>query len=88
MATDVEVRLEIKDDRCGVQILDRGPGLPADVRERLFEPFVTTRAAGTGLGLAIARRLAGLQGATLTLDDRPGGGTIATVTFPPDVGSA
>jgi two-component system CheB/CheR fusion protein len=80
----VEVRLEIEGARCGVQVLDRGPGLPTNVRQRLFEPFVTTRATGTGLGLAIAHRLTGLQGGTLTLNDRPGGGTIATVTLPPD----
>jgi two-component system CheB/CheR fusion protein len=82
--SDVDVRVETEGDRCTVQVLDRGPGLPADVRQRLFEPFVTTRAAGTGLGLAIAHRLTGLQGGTLTLDDRPGGGTIATVMFPPN----
>jgi two-component system CheB/CheR fusion protein len=80
----VELRVETVGDRCTVQVLDRGPGLPDNVRQRLFEPFVTTRAAGTGLGLAIAHRLTGLQGGTLTLDDRPGGGTIATITFPPN----
>ena len=78
----VEVRFEIDGDRLGLQVLDRGPGLPAEVRQRLFQPFVTTRAHGTGLGLAIAHRLTALQGGTLTLDERPGGGTIATVTFP------
>ena len=78
----VDVRLEIDGDRLKLQILDRGRGLPAEVRQRLFQPFVTTRAHGTGLGLAIAHRLTALQGGTLTLDDRSGGGTVATVTFP------
>jgi PAS domain S-box-containing protein len=78
----VEVRLEIDGDGLGLQVLDRGPGLPAEVKQRLFQPFVTTRAHGTGLGLAIAHRLTALQSGTLTLDDRPGGGTVATVTFP------
>jgi two-component system CheB/CheR fusion protein len=81
---NVDVHLKIDADGCRVQVMDRGPGLPADVRQRLFQPFVTTRATGTGLGLAIAHRLTGLQGGTLTLDDRPGGGTIATVLFPPN----
>jgi two-component system CheB/CheR fusion protein len=78
----VEVRTSVADGRCAVSILDRGPGLPAEVREHLFEPFKTTRPGGTGLGLPIARRLTSLQGGTLSIDDRPGGGTVATVTLP------
>jgi two-component system sensor histidine kinase PilS (NtrC family) len=69
-------------NRCRVRVLDRGPGIPDEVREHLFEPFITTRAGGTGLGLAIARRLTHVQGGTLTLEDRPGGGTMATVALP------
>jgi signal transduction histidine kinase len=75
----VEVRTSVADGRCAVSILDRGPGLPAEVREHLFEPFKTTRPGGTGLGLPIARRLTSLQGGTLSIDDRPG---VATVTLP------
>jgi signal transduction histidine kinase len=78
----IEVRASAKDGRCEIAILDRGPGIPPDVREHLFEPFITTRAGGTGLGLPIARRLTQLQGGTLTLDDRPGGGTAAVLTLP------
>jgi PAS domain S-box-containing protein len=78
----VEVRTTARAAHCEIQILDRGPGIPGDVREHLFEPFITTRAGGTGLGLPIARRLTVAQGGTLTLDDRPGGGTVATVTLP------
>jgi PAS domain S-box-containing protein len=81
-AEDVEVRTSAKDGHCEIAILDRGPGLPAEVRAQLFEPFITTRPGGTGLGLPIARRLTQLQGGTLTLDDRPGGGTIAVLTLP------
>jgi two-component system CheB/CheR fusion protein len=67
---------------CAIRILDRGPGIPNEVREHMFEPFITTRAGGTGLGLAIARRLTMVQGGTLSLEDRPGGGTVATVGLP------
>jgi signal transduction histidine kinase len=77
----VEIRTSASDGRCTVAILDRGPGLPAEVREQLFQPFVTTRSGGTGLGLPIARRLTDIQGGTLSLDDRPDGGTVATVTL-------
>ena len=61
-------------------IADRA--FPADIRERVFEPFFTTRATGTGLGLAIVRRLVELQDGTVTLRERDGGGTIAEVTLP------
>ena len=61
---------------------DHGPGIPADVRERMFEPFFTTRAGGTGLGLAIVKRLIELLNGTVTLTDRPGGGTVAEITVP------
>lgn len=77
----IEVRTIVSGSHCEIQILDRGPGIPREIREHLFEPFITTRAGGTGLGLPIARRLTQLQGGTLTLNDRPGGGTVATMTL-------
>ncbi|HTL51123.1 MAG TPA: GAF domain-containing protein [Planctomycetota bacterium] len=50
------------DDHVAVLVEDDGPGLPPTVKERLFQPFVTTKANGVGLGLSIVRRLARLQG--------------------------
>jgi two-component system CheB/CheR fusion protein len=78
------VHLETKsaNGRGAIRILDRGPGLPSHIRERLFEPFVSARAGGTGLGLAIARRLTEAQGGTISLADRDGGGTQAELVFP------
>lgn len=78
----VEVRTTVSRTTCTVEILDRGPGLPAEVRQHLFEPFITTRQGGTGLGLPIANRLTIQQGGTLTIEDRPGGGTAAVVRLP------
>ena len=78
----VDVQTTLTDNDVSVAVLDRGPGLPQTVRDRLFQPFVTTRRGGTGLGLAIAHRLTALQGGTLTLQDRPDGGTVAMLTFP------
>ena len=65
-----------------ISVLDRGPGIPADLREHVFEPFVTTKPRGTGLGLAIAKRLMNLQNGSVTLSDRQGGGTAAVLRLP------
>lgn len=61
----------------GVEVRDRGPGLPPAVRARLYEPFVTGRPDGTGLGLAVSQRLARSLGGRIVHLDRAGGGTIA-----------
>lgn len=60
--------LVVSVDATGVTIEDDGPGLPDEVRTRLFEPFVTTRSEGTGLGLVVARRMAARNKATLILE--------------------
>ncbi len=60
-----------------VEVRDRGPGIPAAVRARLYEPFATGRPGGTGLGLAVCQRIVRSQGGTLTHLDRPDGGTVA-----------
>lgn len=67
-----------------LQIVDRGPGLPAEVRTRLFEPFVTTRpmGEGTGLGLYTSQLIARELGGSLGMEDAPGGGTVATLSVP------
>jgi signal transduction histidine kinase len=75
----VEVQTSVNGAASEIAISDRGPGLPPEVREHLFEPFISTRPGGTGLGLPIAHRLTQLQGGTLTLHDREGGGTTALV---------
>ena len=56
-----------------IEVADSGPGVPADLRDAVFEPFVTGRADGTGLGLAIARELVEAQGGRLTLAVAGGG---------------
>lgn len=61
---------------------DRGPGVPPEVRQRLFRPFVSGRAEGVGLGLAVSHRIVVMHGGSLALEDREGGGTRATVRLP------
>jgi signal transduction histidine kinase len=73
--------------RARVAVSDQGPGVPADQRERIFEPFARLprghrEIRGSGLGLAIARRIAAIHGGTLTVDEGPGGGARFTLELP------
>ncbi|MGW1160259.1 ATP-binding protein [Streptomyces sp. NPDC002519] len=72
--------------RVELRVVDRGPGLPADGRERLFEPFQrlgdTDNTTGLGLGLALARGLTEAMNGTLTPEDTPGGGLTMVVSLP------
>jgi PAS domain S-box-containing protein len=78
----VEVHL-VADGQVGrIEVRDRGPGVPFEFRDRVFEPFFTTRTNGTGLGLAIVKRLLELQDGNVALRDRPSGGTIAEAMIP------
>jgi two-component system, OmpR family, sensor histidine kinase KdpD len=73
------------DDHVEISVLDHGPGIALDQRERVFEPFyrgVGVGAGGTGLGLAIARGFVQANAGTLTIDDAPGGGTCMRIVLP------
>jgi two-component system nitrogen regulation sensor histidine kinase NtrY len=63
-----------------VEIADDGIGLPVE-RDRIVEPYMTTRARGTGLGLAIVKKIVEEHCGTIAFGDRPGGGTIVTIVF-------
>ncbi|WCM28864.1 ATP-binding protein [Sphingomonas sp. QA11] len=63
-----------------VTVADDGVGLPV-ARERLVEPYVTTRARGTGLGLAIVKKIVEEHCGTIAFTDREGGGTVVTMAF-------
>jgi signal transduction histidine kinase len=78
----VQIRVAAADGACRIEVLDRGPGIDPAIRGRIFEPFFTTRHGGTGLGLAIVKRLVDLQGGTVSLADREGGGARACVSLP------
>jgi two-component system sensor histidine kinase HydH len=68
--------------RLVIEVCDRGPGVPAAERERIFEPFHTGKTHGTGLGLAIARRVVELHRGSIAVDDAPGGGARFRVEIP------
>jgi signal transduction histidine kinase len=78
----VLVRTTVSASTATVEIRDNGPGIPADLRDRVLEPFFTTKARGGGLGLPIAKRSAELHGGSLSLSCPDEGGTVATLTLP------
>jgi signal transduction histidine kinase len=67
---------------CAVTITDHGPGVPAELKPRLFEPYFTTKADGTGLGLALVRQTVEAHGGSVSVGDTPGGGATFTIAFP------
>jgi two-component system nitrogen regulation sensor histidine kinase NtrY len=79
----IDLRLRRASALLIVDVLDTGIGLPED-RERLTEPYVTTRVRGTGLGLAIVKKIVEEHHGEIAFLDRPGGGTHVRITFETD----
>ncbi len=65
-----------------VAVTDTGPGIPAERRPRVFEPFYSGKPNGTGLGLTIAERIVAAHGGRIEIDSEPGRGTRVTLLFP------
>lgn len=88
----VEVDYACDQGEVEIHILDRGPGIPADQYQAVFQPFHrleqsrSSATGGSGLGLTIARQLASQHGWEISLRPRPDGGTDAVVEIPPDKG--
>jgi len=78
----IRVVVQPGESMCRIAVVDTGPGIPPEVREKLFTPFFTTKARGTGLGLSTARRFVEAQGGTIVIDCPPAGGTSVTIELP------
>jgi two-component system sensor histidine kinase KdpD len=98
-ASPIRIRVLQLGDRLRIEVVDRGPGVRAEERERIFEPFYRPSARapdvrGTGLGLSIARGLAAAQGGSVEFEPHEGGGSVFTLVLPaadgqlPDAGDA
>jgi signal transduction histidine kinase len=84
----ITLSLHCNDERAVLSVRDRGPGIPAEALDHVFERFYKADIArlrsqgGTGLGLSIARKIAQAHGGDLTVANHPEGGAIFTLTFP------
>jgi two-component system sensor kinase FixL len=78
----ITVSISASDTACSITFNDTGPGIPAEIRPKVFTPFFTTKARGTGLGLPTAKRLVEAHRGTIHLDCPPGGGTAVTIQLP------
>ncbi|MEY4138832.1 MAG: hypothetical protein RLZZ371_1014 [Pseudomonadota bacterium] len=86
-AGEIHLGLSQTDSHVVIRVSDRGPGVPADLRERIFEPFyrlpgATERDGGVGLGLALVRAIAQRHGGRVACEDRPGGGATFVLDLP------
>jgi len=74
-------RLEFADGAIAILVTDRGEGVPPEIRDRLFDPFVTTKTEGSGLGLSIVQRAVEAHGGLVTVSP-PGEETRFTIVLP------
>lgn len=81
-AGSIVVRARSMGAMCCVEVVDDGPGIPADLQAQVFEPFFTTRNHGTGLGLATVKRTVERHGGSVTLTCPPQGGTVVSLVLP------
>lgn len=80
----IRVGIDSEDKWCRIAISDRGPGIPADIREKIFIPFFTTKKRGTGLGLPTSKRFIDAHNGRITIECPSSGGTTVTIQLPQD----
>jgi signal transduction histidine kinase len=78
----IQVAVQALGDVCQIAVADNGPGIPVELRDRIFAPFFTTKRLGTGLGLAITRRLVEAHGGSIGIEFPPASGTSVIVQLP------
>lgn len=81
-ARDLMIRTDRRGDEVELHVIDTGPGIAEDVREKVFQPYFSTKRGGTGLGLPTSRRIIEEHGGRLTLHSEVGRGTDFTVALP------
>jgi two-component system sensor histidine kinase FlrB len=74
--------VDVAHHSCRVSVEDNGPGIPQAARDRIFQPFFTTRSQGTGLGLAIVQKIVVMHNGRVTVADARGGGASIQLALP------
>jgi signal transduction histidine kinase len=78
----IEVTVRRVDSTCEIAFTDGGPGIPSEIREKIFTPFFTTKSRGSGLGLPTAKRLVEAHQGRISIDCPPAGGTTVVLQLP------
>ena len=76
------VRTQVQGPKVRVEITDTGAGVPVAEREKIFEPFFSTKSQGTGLGLSLSRQIIDAHGGALTIEGPEGQGATFSITLP------
>ena len=77
----VLIRSKVKEKRMLVQVVDNGPGIPADLIDQVFVPFFSTKEQGSGIGLSLVRQIMNKHEGSIHLESLPGEQTVVTLVF-------
>jgi signal transduction histidine kinase len=80
----IRVAVDTIDSTCQIAFSDAGPGIPNEIREKIFTPFFTTKARGSGLGLPTAKRFIEAHNGQIAIEFPPAGGTTVVIRLPMD----
>lgn len=78
----VRTVVSLTDGNCEIAVTDNGPGMPENVRDRIFEPYFTTKTSGSGIGLAVTKRAMDLHHGSIRVESAPGQGSTIVLSFP------
>jgi two-component system sensor kinase FixL len=79
---EIALLTETRNDTVQISVVDSGPGLPAEVQAKLFQPFVSTKKTGMGVGLSICHSIITAHNGRIWAEPNPEGGTIFRLTLP------
>jgi signal transduction histidine kinase len=85
---DLRLRVDRPDGAVSLEIADSGPGIPAELRDKVFQLYFTTKTKGSGIGLALTYRAVQLHNGTIAFTSEEGRGTTFRLQFPAVVGHA
>ncbi len=77
----VKVSVQTVRNNCEIAVTDNGPGMPENVRDRIFEPYFTTKSSGSGIGLSVTKRAMELHRGSIQVESSPGHGTRMVLSF-------